>query len=180
MQGLKIRLLFVICSCLSVIPGSAQVEPPTIMPGLAVIYSGNLDAVGLNARLYYAADHTYCFGPEVSFFKKDTEDGEISLFEANTNLHYIFDLNHGLGIYPLSGFNYTTETEKEIHDGVVEKETHNAFGLNVGAGLHYAKGRFLFFAEYKYVISELDDNFFTLGALINFSLASANKKSTAH
>ena len=59
---------------------------------------------------------------------------------------------------------------------LVEEHTVKAWGLNVGAGLHFAKGRWLFFSEYKYVISELDDHFFTIGALINFSLAKDHKK----
>jgi len=156
---------------------TAQVEPPTIMPGLSAVYSAELETVGINARLYYAADHHYCFGPEVSYFKKDTDDGEITFFEANANLHYILDLGDGLGIYPLSGINYSIETEKEEHNMNIEKQTEEGFGLNVGAGLHYAKGRFLFFSEYKYVVSELDDHFFTIGALINFSLSNnSNKK----
>ncbi|NER16088.1 outer membrane beta-barrel protein [Spongiivirga citrea] len=154
----------------------AQVEPPTIMPGLAATYSTKLEVTGINARLYYAADHHYCFGPEVSFFKKDTEEGELSLFEANANLHYILDLKKGLGVYPLGGFNYTTETETKDLNETEEKHTENAFGLNIGAGMHYASGRILFFGEYKYVVSELDDHFISVGALINFSLAKKEKE----
>ena len=153
-----------------------QIEPPTIMPGISAVYSSELETVGINARLYYAADHHYCFGPEISYFKKDIENGEITFFEANANLHYILDVGKGLGVYPLSGINYSVETERENHNMMVEEHTEKAWGLNAGAGLHYAKGRFLFFSEYKYVISELDDHFFTIGALINFSLAKNSKK----
>ncbi|KPM32066.1 Putative lipoprotein [Croceitalea dokdonensis DOKDO 023] len=163
-------LLYLFMSCNMV----AQVAPPTIMPGLAATYSTKLDAVGVNARLYYAADHHYCFGPEVSYFKKTFEEGELSLFEANANLHYIIDLKDGLGFYPLGGINYSQETET-LNDEM-EQHSKDAFGLNAGAGFHYANGRFLFFAEYKYVISELDDHFLSIGALINFSLAKEPKQ----
>ncbi|WP_422105951.1 outer membrane beta-barrel protein [Winogradskyella sp.] len=160
--------------CLSTI--GAQVEPPTLMPGLSAVYSTNLEAAGLNARLYYAADHHYCFGPEVSYFKKDTDDSETTFFEANINLHYILDLGQGIGVYPLSGINYSIETVAENHSMEIEEYTEEGFGLNLGAGLHYAKGRFLFFSEYKYVVSEWNDHFFTIGALINFSLSNHSKK----
>lgn len=157
----------------------AQIEPPTIMPGISGVYSSELETLGWNARLYYAADHHFCFGPEVSFFKRDIEEGEITFFEANANLHYILDFGGGLGFYPLSGINYSVETETE-NGPIQEEHKERAFGVNVGGGFHYAKGRLLFFTEYKYVISELDDHFFTLGCLINFSLAKKDKQKQHH
>lgn len=172
-SNFKILVLFCLLTSYNL---EAQIEPPTIMPGLAATYASNLDVAGINARLYYAADHHYCFGPEISYFKKTTEAIELSLFEANANLHYILDLKKGLGIYPLSGINYSLETEIEKDNSEEEKHTEDAFGLNIGAGLHYASGRMLFFAEYKYVISELDDHFLSVGALINFSLAKKDKQ----
>ncbi|PRX57917.1 outer membrane beta-barrel protein [Flagellimonas meridianipacifica] len=173
-------VFFIVVFILSSFHLQAQVEPPTIMPGLSGVYSSELETLGWNARLYYATDHHFCFGPEVSFFKRDIEEGEITFFEANANLHYILDLGGGLGFYPLSGFNYSVETETENITSFQEENVERAFGLNVGAGFHYAKGRLLFFTEYKYVISDLDDHFFTLGCLINFSLSHKNKNTQHH
>ena len=173
-------LFFIVVFMLSSFHINAQVEPPTIMPGLSGVYSSELETLGWNARLYYAADHHFCFGPEVSFFKRDIEEGEITFFEANANLHYILDFGGGLGFYPLSGINYSIEKETENNTLPQEEQVERAFGLNVGGGFHYAKGRLLFFTEYKYVISELDDHFFTLGCLINFSLAKKHANTKHH
>ncbi|MFD2587646.1 hypothetical protein ACFSQJ_11935 [Croceitalea marina] len=171
MQGLKFKIAFVLIFFVITSELRAQMEPPFLLPGVAATYSSNLETTGINARVYYGIDHTYCFGPEISYFRKSHEDNEVSLFEANANLHYIIDLNKGLGFYPLTGINYTIETKIENQGFEEEKFSENSFGLNIGAGFHYTVGRILFFTEYKYVISTLEDHFFTAGALLNFSLA---------
>jgi len=178
MQGLIFKKaiffysLFVVFSC------RAQVEPPIIMPGVAPIYSSELNVIGINARVYYAMNHHLCFGPEVSYFTKNKgEEGKLSLFEANVNLHYILEIGKSFGVYPLGGFNYTIETETLNYNNLPEEHTESEFGINTGGGFHYAKGRFLLFSEYKYVISKLDDHFFTIGVLFNFPLSKKDKKS---
>lgn len=169
MQG-SFKILTIFFGLFAVLHINAQIEPPTIMPGLAPTYSDKFNT-GINARLYYAADHHYCFGPEVSYFKTSSEEKETSLFEANINLHYILELGNGFGFYPLGGINYSVETEEYLHATETEHHTEDAFGLNAGAGFHYAIGKIIFFAEYKYLISELEDYFFTAGALFTFSLS---------
>lgn len=58
MQALKFKtsvLFFMLVGY----PVDAQIERPTLMPGLAIAYASNLDVSGINARLYYAAVQQY-------------------------------------------------------------------------------------------------------------------------
>lgn len=176
MQELKFKILAILFCSLVSSSLSGQMEPPFLLPGVAAIYSSNLETAGINARVYYGIDHQYCFGPEISYFRRSNGEEELSLFEANVNLHYIVELNKSLGVYPLAGINYTIETEIENKGFDEERFRENAFGFNIGGGFHYAVGSILFFAEYKYVISSLDDHFVTAGALVSFSLAGKNKQ----
>lgn len=90
------------------------------------------------------------------------EEAEIGLWEINFNTHYIFEVGEGLGVYPLTGLNFSREVEKvEGHSDVVE----SVVGLNLGFGAHYEKNRLLFYAEYDRLISDLGQNSFTVGVL---------------
>lgn len=165
--------------CISVSFSFSQVAPPTIMPGFGPTYSIGLETPGINVRTYYAVDHHFCFGPEISFFLPATHgDIETRLFEANLNLHYIFELSHRWGVYPLGGINYSIETERDLNHN--SSHALDFFGANVGAGFHYVRGPLLFFAEYKYLISDLSDHFPTVGVLYNLKLGKHNRTSETH
>ena len=137
------------------------------MPGIGPTVAASTSLSGVNSRVYYGVDERFCFGPELSFFpyQKISDEYEVSLFEMNFNAHYVFEVAHHLGIYPLGGFNYTFENERSNFDSE-EMERHQAAGVNYGLGLHYAINRVLLFGEYKGVVGELNDEFFTLGAVI--------------
>lgn len=136
------------------------------MIGIGPTLAPTNSLTGGNARVYYGTDPKFCFGPEISIFPYQTTTDQLEdrLFEANLNAHYLFELAHRLELYPLSGINYTIETERSTVD--LEEEEHTAPGINVGLGLHYSFGQVLFFSEFKSVIGELNDVFFTLGTVI--------------
>ena len=75
---------------------------------------------------------------------------------------YLLEISHRTALYPLTGLNYSRE--KETENG--EEETTDAFGLNLGAGMHFAYGKVLPFAEYKYIFSDLSQHVFRIGILI--------------
>ncbi len=137
------------------------------MVGFAPTIAPTNSLIGGNARLYYGTDPRFCFGPEISFFpyQKTADQFEEQLFEANLNAHYLFELAHRFEFYPLTGINYTVETERSTGD-LEDEEEHTAPGINYGLGLHYSFGRVLIFGEFKSVIGELSDEFFTLGTVI--------------
>ena len=128
-----------------------------LIVALAIPYSFELNTVGVNGRLYYNVNHHICFGPEVSYFKKN----EVSIIDLNFVGHYIFEVEKlKIGIYPLVGINYTIENEP-LHQN---KEV----GLVFGAGLHKTFNKLFVFGEFSHVQSHLKDNFVTVGAMYLF------------
>jgi len=173
------RAVFLLVLFLNISHAWTQLVPHSIITGLGATYAVESETPGINIRTYYAADHHFCLGPEISVFHPvEHNDVESELFEANLNVHYIFELPHHWGIYPFGGLNYSVEKERDI----VHNDGHDitAIGANVGAGLHYTHGSLLFFAEYKYVVSDLSDHLPTLGALYNFQIAKHHASHITH
>ena len=123
---------------------------------------------GINTRVFYAINEHFCFGPEASIFpfQEIDEEFEKSIVDLNVNAHYIFEITHGLGVYPLSGINYTIEQERLIeHNDASEKIQE--IGLNYGFGAHYKINNIFLFAEFKGIIGQLSAEFITAGVLFN-------------
>lgn len=137
------------------------------MPGIGPTTAPAPSLIGMNARVYYGVNERFCFGPEFSIFpyQETSNDYETALWEANFNAHYVFELAHRFGTYPLAGLNYTNEDERLIANSN-DVESHNAFGVNYGLGFHYNINRVLLFTEFKGVIGQLSDEFFTVGAVV--------------
>jgi len=130
------------------------------------------ELIGANVRAYYGINEHFCFGPEVTIFPFQSVNNEedIAITDLNFNAHYIFEISHKLGIYPLTGLNYTIETERSSN--VTERE--EAFAVNYGFGLHYKLGNLYVFSEFKGVTGELKDEFLTVGVI--FGLSSKKEK----
>ena len=144
--------------------------------GGGVPFNVSTEAVGLNLRAYYNLNEKICFGPELSYFFPTTEiheDEEIGtkVIEFNFNAHYIFELTHKIGIYPVIGLNYTIEKEeiKYLNEERTEDEYHRTFGMNIGGGFHIPLSKFTPFAEYEYVLGDLKEHIITLGVFFHLS-----------
>ncbi|WP_299259999.1 outer membrane beta-barrel protein [uncultured Aquimarina sp.] len=126
--------------------------------------------IGVNARLFYGVNEKICFGPEATFFpyQEINSDYELTITDLNFNAHYIVELSHKIGIYPLSGVNYTIEKERLI-ERTDESEKDESFGWNYGFGAHYKVGDLFAFAEYKGVTGKLNDEFITVGVIFTLS-----------
>ena len=140
--------------------------------GAGLAYGDDIKEPGINVRGYYnLAGNRICFGPEFTYFKKRTENSaseelDVSLFELNFNAHYIFEVNHKLGVYPIVGLNYSQEKEKYADTG--EEDTLKKWGANLGIGTHYAVNKFTAFLEYDHLFSNLSQNTFILGVFYTF------------
>lgn len=123
---------------------------------------------GINTRVFYAINEHFCFGPEASFFpfQEIDEEFEKSIVDLNINAHYIFEIAHELGIYPLSGINYTIEQERLIENNDASDKTQE-IALNYGFGAHYKINNIFLFAEFKGIIGQLSAEFITAGVLFN-------------
>jgi hypothetical protein len=140
--------------------------------GLTVGIGGTLETTnelyGINARVFYAINEHFCFGPEASIFpfQEIDEAFEKSIIDLNVNAHYIFEITHELGIYPLSGINHTIEKERLI-ENIDTSEKTQKIGLNYGFGAHYKINNMFLFAEFKGIIGQLSAEFITAGVLFN-------------
>ena len=137
------------------------------MPGIGPTLATSTSLTGVNARAYYGINERFCFGPELSIFPYQdiSNEYETLLWEANLNAHYVFELAHHLGTYPLGGLNYTFENERSrVHSDEIERQ--RAIGVNYGLGLHYNINQLILFTEFKGVIGELNDEFLTIGVVI--------------
>jgi len=150
-----------------------------IIGGLGASYELDQQLYGVNARLFYAPNHHVCFGPEVSYFPYQDINSEYeeTIIDLNINAHYIFELTHKLGVYPLSGINYSIEKERLLTNSS-ETEELDALGLNYGVGAHYNVGKMFLFVEFKGLIGRLSDEFITIGTI--FRIASKKDKNKEH
>ncbi len=139
------------------------------MAGAAPSLELEYGLVGVNSRLYYGPNHRICFGPEFTLFPYQAfeENYDISIIDLNINAHYIFEVSHKLGVYPLAGINHTSERERFIDRS--ETNTERAFGLNYGAGLHVNLNQLFVFSEFKGVTGELNGEFLTVGVIFLIS-----------
>ncbi|MEP5341364.1 MAG: outer membrane beta-barrel protein [Algibacter sp.] len=146
-------------------------EEQTIIVGLAPTLELNETLYGVNGRVYYGLNDTFCFGPEISYFPYQNidDDYEKSIIDLNINAHYIFELSEKWGLYPLSGINYTIEKERLINQNN-DSEKIDEFGINYGVGIHYKISDLYVFSEFKGIIGQLNAEFISAGIIFNFSL----------
>jgi hypothetical protein len=130
----------------------------SITMGVGAIYSVPNEMTGVSVKAYYNFMEAWCVGPEVNYIQST----EKSLLDINLVAHYIFE-TPWVGVYPLVGANYTSESEENGH-------TNSAYGVMYGAGLHRNFDRISLFAEYSRVESHLADQFISLGAFVTFDL----------
>lgn len=109
----------------------------SITNGVVAIYSVPNELTGVSVKAYYNFMEAWCVGPEVNYI----QSAEKSLLDINLVAHYIFE-RPWVGVYPLVGANYTSESEENSH-------SNSAFGVMYGAGMHRNFDRISLFAEYS-------------------------------
>ncbi|MFT5819809.1 MAG: hypothetical protein ACI8ZM_001034 [Crocinitomix sp.] len=143
----------------------------SLMFGVGGSYGADIQQFAPNFRIYYGLTEHICFGPEYSYFPSIKHgDTDVQLSEYGFVGHYIFEVKHIAGIYPLIGINYSVENE--VHNE--ESHTTSALGASMGLGVHFNFKNFLPFAEYKYITGKLSQSTFSVGLIYNLHLG--NKK----
>lgn len=139
-------------------------------------YGDDIETVGFHTRAYYNFPNgKVCLGPEFTWFGTNDEvEGslrtETSLWELNFNAHFVFELSHKVGFYPVLGLNFSREKEDFfVNDVFEEEETFEKWGVNAGAGFHYILNhKFIAFTEWDHLFSDLSQNTFTVGIFYTF------------
>jgi opacity protein-like surface antigen len=96
----------------------------------------------------------------------------VSSLMLDVDGHYVFNALDKFEFFGLAGLNITYISMKWVNEYEGEKskskESDNAFGLNVGAGLYFKlTDQFDIYGQAKYVVSKYDQVFFNAGVLIN-------------
>lgn len=147
-----------------------DLQAQSISVGGGLEYNMSIDAVGYNLRAYYNIGKRICFGPEFTSFANTTsiDNGEMITehsVEYNFNGHYIFELSHKIGTYPVIGINHTRINET-YNDPVTNEELSkdiNTWAANLGWGAHYNFNRLALFFEYHTNISKPGDHILSIG-----------------
>ena len=170
LKNIKVFILSVLC-CLS----AQMMQSQSISVGGGFEYNMSIDEVGYHLRAYYNIGEHICFGPEFTTFgdKRIVEDGvdiDESSVEYNLNGHYIFELSHKIGTYPILGLNHTRIKEEYIEPTTNEpvQKNINTWAANLGWGTHYNLKNGSIFFEYHTSISTPGDHILSLGAFFNF------------
>ncbi|NOQ71120.1 MAG: outer membrane beta-barrel protein [Crocinitomix sp.] len=136
----------------------------SIMFGAGGSYGTDIQQFAPNFRIYYGLTEHICFGPEFSYFPSiKHEEVDVQLTEYGFVAHYIFEIKHKAGIYPLIGINYSVENETHNE----ESHTTSAWGASMGLGVHFNFKNLLPFAEYKFITGELSQSTLSLGLIYN-------------
>ncbi len=132
--------------------------------GVGGTNGSSFNGYGVNVREYFFIGEHICFGPEFSYFpERKAGEYKKSLLEFNITGHYIFEATEHLGIYPLTGLNYSIEFESSEYHSVKK----DAFGINIGAGLHYRIKNIFPYFEYKYITGNLAQHIWNVGVLFS-------------
>ncbi len=134
------RILLVLCVALLSIGASAQ-DKGDMAVGANFSYGSDIGnpAIGAKAQ-YYILDRFRAEAAANYWFKKD----DVTYFDINVNVHYLFNLNTTSYIYPLIGVSYLGYSSSVLSNG-------GNFGGNIGVGVQYnLSSRIGIGAEVKY------------------------------
>ncbi len=169
--AMKTKLLSLLAIfCLS----ESTLQAQSFSVGGGAEYNLSIEEIGYHLRAYYNIGEHLCFGPEFTVFGNSvtTEAGEEiteSSLEYNLNGHYIFELSHKIGTYPVLGLNHTriSESYTDLVSGVTGEKDISTWAANVGWGAHLNLSKAAIFFEYHTNISKPGDHILSFGALFH-------------
>jgi hypothetical protein len=132
--------------------------------GAGVTYGSYLEQPGIEVNGIYGLGGSIRLAPDFIYYFTDKveilgSEFKTRAWEFNANIQY-YILEKGIDLYAITGMNYTHTI---VNTDLGERFTDGEFGLNLGAGTNFAK---MFFAEFKYIISNADG--FVVGVGVRF------------
>lgn len=126
-----------------------------VAPGLSSVVGPH---TGVNIRFHYFPSHKMCFGLESNLFPKQNYSLSEGM-EVTFNGHFIFELSHHWGVYPLVGV------------GWKNLEQESGFRSLTGGGFHGMYGRFAPYLEYIYSSGFESEGIIIIGTFFTFELS---------
>lgn len=134
------KLLLTFFACLSFIYSSAQDQEGLFSVAGNLNYGTEIESLGVGLRAQYG------FGVHtrgVAEYKYFIDRHNLSAWELNADLHYVFGSSDELLFYPLAGVKFTRWTYDSARGNLpegfpVEKYSKNRIGLNMGVGAQFA------------------------------------------
>lgn len=143
------KLLVLVCAAIVSISASAQKGDKAI--GVNLSYGAKVKNIGLGVKgQYYLTDRLRGEASIDHFLKKDN----VSMWDINANLHYLFDVAPKLQVYPVVGVGYTKwNVHFVLLDGKKKSASEDRLAVNLGCGVQYQLiNRINVNAELKYQI----------------------------
>lgn len=127
------------------------------------------EVYGVNIKTYANSGHALTFGPEVTFYPKQTVergalDVDVTLLDLNIMAHFNFYPTDVVGFYALGGFNYTIQNEKFNNIEV----DNSSLGPRLGLGIQFVKTNFAPFVEFSHIFGPINENTISAGILYTF------------
>lgn len=134
------KLLFTLFACLSFIYSSAQDQTGLFSVAGNLNYGTEIESLGVGLRAQYGFDE-HIRG--VGEYKYYIDRHNMSAWEINADLHYVFGSSDELVFYPIGGLKFTRWTYDSSRGSMNSnepkfKESYNRIGLNLGVGSQIA------------------------------------------
>lgn len=169
------KLLVLLLACLSFAYSSAQDQEGVFSLSANVNYGTEIESLGLGLRGQYGFTRNI---RGVAEYKYYIDRHNLSEWEINGDIHYVFGSSEDLLFYPIAGFKFsrwTLDTSRGKSDNsftnyTYTKYSNNRFGLNLGFGTQIAVGEKTYLQpEIKYeLIKDYSQFVFSLGFMYQF------------
>lgn len=163
------KILFLIAFVASSFALSAQSFQGEQSGLIQVGYQSNYDRALIGVQYRYVFLNDFRVAPDATFlFPKDKTTG----LDLNLNLHYVFNVDYQLSVYPLAGLNMANNrfSGKTVNGVSIDSRGYTDWGFNLGAGAGYnlyGGNGFINF-EAKYIFSNTDAFVFSVGYGVRF------------
>lgn len=157
------KKLFLVVAAIWVGASSVMAQKGEKAVGVNVNYGSEIKNAGIGAKLQYGITDAIRIEPAFNYYLKKYD---LTFWDIDVNLHYLFNASETIKVYPLAGVGYA-------HSSFSYDEFSTSAGnfvVNVGAGAEYQLNEKISIgAELKYqIVSGFNQVVFCIGATYKF------------
>jgi hypothetical protein len=172
MKKLSIPIIWLL---ILAVPGQAQ---HILSLDLGTIRNTQKPINGLNVSGFYYFNPHLTAGMEVNRFfpvnRQSAEEGlQISAWDIELNVHYLFSVYKKMNLYPITGISHTVDRELISAKGLSHYESF--WSLNTGAGILWEFGNWSPHIEYSFAWGQQNQQFLLAGISYEIELGPEHK-----